>query len=273
MFLEELLNSAFVTDEAVGTDSIVLLPKGIGTGIDLNFVVKSRDFENLMVTWRTKEPLSDPILKTLGRASAAGGDNSVYRMLSKNNSVLAAYTKMAGVFNEEKLKKLEEEASKVAAMATAEESDEIDSVADIPMDAGISNDAESDSTACGNEGTESSATEETREEPSDNAEQKDLVRKVADTFISLCEQYGINNICSQNNVSVKDFYSVVASSNSKLFDFFSNLNADTDLLSTNFAKTVAEEVISVVENNMLDQEELDKLLIPFATLMYGNGGN
>lgn len=105
MFLNDILDKAYLTEMPPTPDEILLMPAGFKTGIDHNMVVPRSVFESVMVQFRATEPASEAILMAIGKAK----DNSdpVWSTLLTNECVVSRYTELSNTFYAEQLQRLE----------------------------------------------------------------------------------------------------------------------------------------------------------------------
>lgn len=110
MFFDELLDNLFVKEDDLNDDEILLIPKGIRTGIDFNLVVNRTDFENLLVKYRSVEPMSEVILYALGTAGSGDIDRSdpIWNTVLSTSQVVEKFTNLCNSYVQSKLEQVEE---------------------------------------------------------------------------------------------------------------------------------------------------------------------
>lgn len=110
MFFDELLDNLFVKEDDLNDDEILLIPKGIRTGIDFNLVINRTDFENLLVKYRSVEPMSEVILYALGTAGSGDIDRSdpIWNTVLSTSQVVEKFTNLCNSYVQSKLERVEE---------------------------------------------------------------------------------------------------------------------------------------------------------------------
>lgn len=110
MFFDELLDNLFVKEDDLNDDEILLIPKGIRTGIDFNLVIRRTDFENLLVKYRSVEPMSEVILYALGTAGSGDIDRSdpIWNTVLSTSQVVEKFTNLCNSYVQSKLEQVEE---------------------------------------------------------------------------------------------------------------------------------------------------------------------
>lgn len=110
MFFDELLDNLFVKEDDLNDDEILLIPKGIRTGIDFNLVINRTDFENLLVKYRSIEPMSEVILYALGTAGSGDIDRSdpIWNTVLSTSQVVEKFTNLCNSYVQSKLERVEE---------------------------------------------------------------------------------------------------------------------------------------------------------------------
>lgn len=94
MFLNTLLEGAYLREDPVDDSEIVILPKGVRTGIDINMVVPRSFFDKALVEFRTKEPISEPALMALGTTKDA--NDPLWNILLAMPSVVNRFIQLSG---------------------------------------------------------------------------------------------------------------------------------------------------------------------------------
>lgn len=105
MFLNDLLDKAYLSDQPATQEEILLMPSGLKAGIDMNMVVPRAIFEETIVKYRASEPTSEAILMAIGRAKDIS--DPVWNTLLSNECVVTKYTELCNSFYASQLEKLE----------------------------------------------------------------------------------------------------------------------------------------------------------------------
>lgn len=102
MYFEELIKHTYITLEPPTDDEVVLLPEGCRPQIDHNLVVTRADFEEVLMTHRASDPVSEAILMTIGRSGIALND-PVWDTLLQREIVKDRFTALCNAETEQRL--------------------------------------------------------------------------------------------------------------------------------------------------------------------------
>lgn len=92
MFIDTLLGSSLIKEDDPTDEEIILLPKGVKAGVDYYLVVPKSVFDAIVVDYRATEPLSEPILMTIGKSHAV--NDPIWNTMLQQDYIVDHYTKL-----------------------------------------------------------------------------------------------------------------------------------------------------------------------------------
>ena len=106
MYFDDLIKNSYIKSEPPLEDEIVLLAAGCRPQVDYNLVVSKRDFEDVLMNNRAKDPTSEAVLMSIGRRNVSLGD-PIWDIMLQRDSVVSRYTSLCNDATAQTLSDLE----------------------------------------------------------------------------------------------------------------------------------------------------------------------